>query len=47
MQDWALYQRLCQPGSSNFIVDGASHYAFFTETLFHGQVGSGRVKSEG
>jgi len=31
------YQRLCQPGSSDFILDLAEYYAFFTYTLFSGK----------
>jgi ubiquinone/menaquinone biosynthesis C-methylase UbiE len=32
------YQRLCQPNSSDFIVDLPEYYAFFTYTLFSGKV---------
>lgn len=37
-EDWAAYQRLCQPESPDFILDLPDYYAFFTYTLFHGQV---------
>lgn len=36
---WAEYQRLCLPDSSDFILDRADYYGFFTETLFRGKVG--------
>jgi len=32
------YQRLCQPNSSDFILDLPEYYAFFTYTLFSGNV---------
>ena len=35
---WAEYERLCRPDSPDFIVDSPDYYAFFTETLFRGQV---------
>jgi ubiquinone/menaquinone biosynthesis C-methylase UbiE len=35
---WADYERLCRPGSPDFIADHPNYYAFFTETLFHGIV---------
>jgi ubiquinone/menaquinone biosynthesis C-methylase UbiE len=37
-EDWAQYQRLCQPKSPDFILNRRDYYAFFTETLFHGKV---------
>jgi len=37
-EDWAAYQRLCQPGSPDFILDRGDYYAFFTYSLFHGRV---------
>ena len=37
-EDWAEYQRLCQPESPDFILNLTDYYAFFTETLFHGKV---------
>jgi demethylmenaquinone methyltransferase/2-methoxy-6-polyprenyl-1,4-benzoquinol methylase len=36
-EDWAEFQRLCQPGSPDFILDQPGYYAFFTYTLFRGQ----------
>jgi ubiquinone/menaquinone biosynthesis C-methylase UbiE len=36
--DWAEYQRLCNPDSPDFILNHPDYYAFFTYTLFHGQV---------
>ncbi|MDY6987566.1 MAG: class I SAM-dependent methyltransferase [Thermodesulfobacteriota bacterium] len=38
-EDWAQYERLCQPGSPDFILDLPDYYAFFTYSLFRGQVG--------
>jgi demethylmenaquinone methyltransferase/2-methoxy-6-polyprenyl-1,4-benzoquinol methylase len=37
-EDWAEYQRLCQPQSPDFILNLPDYYAFFTETLFYGRV---------
>ena len=37
-EDWAEYQRLCQPRSSDFILNLPDYYAFFTYSLFHGKV---------
>jgi ubiquinone/menaquinone biosynthesis C-methylase UbiE len=39
-QDWSEYQRLCLPGSPDFILDLPDYYAFFTYTVFRGQVPS-------
>jgi ubiquinone/menaquinone biosynthesis C-methylase UbiE len=36
--DWAEYQRLCKPDSPDFILNHPDYYAFFTYTMFHGQV---------
>ena len=36
--DWAEYQRLCQPESPDFILNLPDYYAFFTYTLFYGRV---------
>lgn len=36
--DWAEYQRLCQPGSPDFILDIPEYYAFFTYTVFQARV---------
>ena len=38
-EDWAAYQRLCQPEPSDFILDLPDYYAFFTYTMFYGQQG--------
>jgi demethylmenaquinone methyltransferase/2-methoxy-6-polyprenyl-1,4-benzoquinol methylase len=38
--DWQAYQRLCTPGSPDFILDLPDYYAFFTYTLFRAQVPS-------
>jgi ubiquinone/menaquinone biosynthesis C-methylase UbiE len=37
-EDWAQYQRLCEPGSPDFILDLPDYYAFFTYTMFQGRV---------
>jgi demethylmenaquinone methyltransferase/2-methoxy-6-polyprenyl-1,4-benzoquinol methylase len=37
-EDWAELQRLCKPGSPDFILDVPGYYAFFTYTLFRGRV---------
>lgn len=37
-EDWAAYQRLCLPASPDFILDHPDYYAFFTYSMFHGQV---------
>ena len=37
-EDWAEYQRLCQPESSDFILNLPDYYAFFTYSLFFGKV---------
>jgi ubiquinone/menaquinone biosynthesis C-methylase UbiE len=37
-EDLADYRRLCLPGSQDFIVDHPDYYAFFTYSMFHGQV---------
>lgn len=36
--DWAEYERLCKPGSADFILDVPDYYAFFTYTMFEGSV---------
>ena len=38
-EDWANYQRLCDPESPDFILDIPDYYAFFTYSLFSGEVG--------
>ena len=37
-EDWAEYQRLCQPGSPDFILSAPDYYAFFAYSMFHGKV---------
>ena len=37
-EDWNEYQRLCTPGSADFILDIPDYYAFFTYSLFRGKV---------
>ena len=36
--DWAEYQRLCQPESPDFILNLPDYFAFFTYSLFSGTV---------
>jgi len=37
-EDWAEYQRLCQPESPDFMLDLTDYYAFFTYSMFRGRV---------
>ena len=37
-EDWAEYQRLCQPESPDFILNLPDYYAFFTYSMFSGVV---------
>ena len=37
-EDWIEYQRLCQPESPDFILNLPDYYAFFTYSMFQGQV---------
>ncbi len=37
-EDWAEFQRLCQPGSQDFILNLPDYYAFFTYSMFRGKV---------
>jgi ubiquinone/menaquinone biosynthesis C-methylase UbiE len=37
-EDWAQYQRLCEPESPDFILDLPDYYAFFTYSMFRGKV---------
>ena len=37
-EDWAEFERLCQPDSPDFIVDQPGYHAFLTYTLFAGRV---------
>jgi demethylmenaquinone methyltransferase/2-methoxy-6-polyprenyl-1,4-benzoquinol methylase len=36
-EDWAEYERLCTPGSPDFILDLPEYYAFFTYSMFCGK----------
>jgi demethylmenaquinone methyltransferase/2-methoxy-6-polyprenyl-1,4-benzoquinol methylase len=36
--DWAEYQRLCEPGSPDLILDLPDYYAFFTYSMFRCRV---------
>ena len=38
-EDWAQFQRLCQPGSPEYLLDVPEYYGFLTYTLFWGRVG--------
>jgi demethylmenaquinone methyltransferase/2-methoxy-6-polyprenyl-1,4-benzoquinol methylase len=37
-QDWAEYERLCQPESPDFILDHPDYYAFLTYSMFRGKI---------
>ena len=37
-EDWAEYQRLCQPDSPEFILNISDYYAFFTYSMFKGKI---------
>jgi SAM-dependent methyltransferase len=37
-EDWAEYQRLCRPGSPEFILNLPDYYGFFTYSMFRGTV---------
>ena len=37
-KDWAEFRRLCPPESPDFILDHPDYYAFFTYSMFRGQV---------
>lgn len=37
-EEWAEYQRLCQPESPDFILNLPDYYAFFTYSMFRGKV---------
>jgi demethylmenaquinone methyltransferase/2-methoxy-6-polyprenyl-1,4-benzoquinol methylase len=37
-EDWTEHQRLCTPGSPDFILDEPGYYAFFTYSMFRGKV---------
>ena len=37
-KDWSEYQRLCLPGSPDFILNHPDYYTFFTYSMFSGKV---------
>jgi SAM-dependent methyltransferase len=37
-EEWGTYQRLCRPESPDFLLDQPDYYAFFTYSMFCGQV---------
>jgi ubiquinone/menaquinone biosynthesis C-methylase UbiE len=39
-EDWAEFERLCQPESTDFILDRPDYYALLTYSLFQGKVTS-------
>lgn len=39
-EDWRDYQRLCEPASSDFVLDIPDYYGFFTYSMFQGTVPS-------
>lgn len=39
-EDWAQFQRICWPGSPDFVLDSPDYYAFFTYSMFQGRVAS-------
>jgi demethylmenaquinone methyltransferase/2-methoxy-6-polyprenyl-1,4-benzoquinol methylase len=41
-EDWNAFQRLCNPGSPDFILDLQEYYAFFTYSMFWGKAPAGR-----
>jgi len=43
-EDWGAYQRLCLPGSADFILDIPDYYAFFTYTLLRASVPAGNPR---
>ena len=40
-EDWAEYQRLCNPDSPDFILDRQDYYAFYTYSMFQGRIPGG------
>jgi demethylmenaquinone methyltransferase/2-methoxy-6-polyprenyl-1,4-benzoquinol methylase len=38
LEDWSAFQRLCRPESPEFILNRPDYYAFFTYSLFQGEV---------
>ena len=41
-KDWAQFNRLCHPGSQDFILDHPDYYAFLTYTMFLGKLPQGK-----
>jgi len=37
-EDWVEFQRLCLPESPEFILDLPDYYAFYTYSMFRGNV---------
>jgi len=37
-EDWAEFERICQPESPDFILNRPDYSAFLTYSLFHGRV---------
>ena len=37
-EDWAEYQRLCQPDSPDYILNLSDYYGFFTYSMFRASV---------
>ena len=37
-EDWAVFQRLCQPESPDLVLNLPDYYAFITYSLFCGEV---------
>jgi demethylmenaquinone methyltransferase/2-methoxy-6-polyprenyl-1,4-benzoquinol methylase len=37
-EDWAEYERLCQPESPDFILNHPDYYAFLTYSMFRGRI---------
>lgn len=37
-EEWTEFQRLCRPGSPDFILDVPDYYAFFTYSMFQANV---------
>ena len=44
-EDRAAYRRLCQPQSSEFVLDQPDYCAFFTYTMFQGKVAESAVQT--
>ena len=47
VEDWQAYQRLCSPGSPDFILNLSEYYGFFTYTVFRGRVPKTKRSIEG